>query len=106
MRRRNVFQGDSHVLYEKNVNLKNRIDKLEALRDYNEGLPNTNTRFTIPGGVPMKYIGNARDYELMRNSKAPITRMELETLEGKVDLKKIKSIRRALRRRYANRRKV
>jgi len=56
MRRRHVFQGDSHVLYGKNPIIKSTMSKADQFRLYNIGKAST-TRFPIPGSKPFTLKG-------------------------------------------------
>ena len=105
MRRRNVFQGDSHVLYEKLPMYKSRMSKSEMLEILNRGRASS-TRFPIPGSKPFTLKGEINANAELETQLVGMGQHLHDTLEGKVDLKKVRDIRRALRRRYATRRKI
>ena len=55
MRRRHVFQGDSHVLYEKHPMYKSKYAKGDMLDRYLGKV--SSTRFPIPGSKPFTLKG-------------------------------------------------
>ncbi len=105
MRRRNVFQGDSHVLYEHNPFQKSKMSKEEMLKKYILGRASS-TRFPIPGSKPFTLKGDINANAELETQLVGMGMHLTDTLEGKVDLEKVRDIRRSLRRRYATRRKI
>ncbi len=95
MRRRNVFQGDSHVLYEKHPMYKSRMSKSEMLEILNRGRASS-TRFPIPGSKPFSLKGEINANAELETQLVGMGQHLHDTLEGKVDLKKVRDIRRSL----------
>jgi len=86
-RRKNVFQGDSYLIFDKNPEWRSKYSKAEFMKKHATGVSPDNIHVPIPWKRPLKIKG--QDVNVTRRRKAKPT----ETLVGKVDLKKIRDIR-------------
>ena len=103
MRRRNVFQGDSKLNYDKNPVWKSKMTKEELMRYVEDGKMPDNSVVPIPWKRALN-LGSTSDPENLKMSynlgfttqgDFLKTKSDLgeNSLMGKVDLKKIRKIR-------------
>jgi len=83
---------------------KSKMSKAKKIENYIKG-GISSTTYNIPGSKPFTLKGEVNAKAIIETQLVP-QKFPTETMAGKVNLEKVRDIRRALRRRYATRRNI
>lgn len=86
--RKRVFVGDSNTIYDEHLHV-------------HEGIPSPRLQHSKTHLIKQKHDQHAN--AIQETQLVGLNEYNKNTLEGRVDLEKVREIRRAIRRRYANR---